>query len=74
MELAEVVTNYPNYNSPGDPWSRVWGDNLQRLFQIKLNYDPLCTITKGRSLQRRAAWQEDFPISLRRKPDLGSYR
>ena len=24
MELAEVVVNYPNYNSPGNPAPRVW--------------------------------------------------
>ena len=43
-ELGEFVVDYPNYISPGNPGSRVWGDHLQRLFQIKEKYDPLCSI------------------------------
>lgn len=45
---GEVIWDYPNYISPNESGSRVWGDNLQRLFKVKQKYDPECTINRGR--------------------------
>ncbi|CEJ83174.1 hypothetical protein VHEMI03195 [[Torrubiella] hemipterigena] len=42
------IANYPNYISPGDSGRMVWGDNVERLIQIKAKYDPRCLIRNGR--------------------------
>lgn len=43
-----LLADYPNYIGPDDSGSRVWGENVGRLIEIKQKYDPLCTIHNGR--------------------------
>lgn len=42
------IADYPNYISPDDSGSRVFGANIDRLIAIKEKYDPFCTIHNGR--------------------------
>jgi len=46
--VGPALADYPNYISPGASESRVWGDNVERLIDIKQKYDPDCTIHSGR--------------------------
>lgn len=42
------IADYPNYISPNASGRRVWGQNVERLIQIKEKYDPYCLIHQGR--------------------------
>ncbi|GAB7338882.1 hypothetical protein MBLNU457_5565t2 [Dothideomycetes sp. NU457] len=47
-KVGPVLADYPNYISPGDTGRLVYGDNIERLIQIKAKYDPHCRIHNGR--------------------------
>jgi len=43
-----TLGDYPNYISPDDTGRLVFGNNIERLINIKAKYDPLCRIHNGR--------------------------
>ena len=43
-----AIADYPNYVGPGETGRDIWGQNLERLFQVKQKYDPLCLLRKGK--------------------------
>ncbi|KAK2023009.1 FAD-binding domain-containing protein [Colletotrichum zoysiae] len=47
-KVGPFLADYPNYISPDSEGHRVWGDNVQRLIDIKEKYDPDCIIAQGR--------------------------
>ncbi|QDS70221.1 hypothetical protein FKW77_007032 [Venturia effusa] len=47
-EEGDYIPDYPNYISPGVTGKRVWGDNVERLIEVKEKYDPECRIHVGR--------------------------
>ncbi|KZZ95342.1 FAD binding domain protein [Moelleriella libera RCEF 2490] len=44
---GDLIWNYPNYASPGDDGTRVWGANVERLIELKEKYDPACLLRRG---------------------------
>ena len=60
-----VIADYPNYISPDDTGSEVWGSNVPRLIDIKAKYDPLCRIHNGRVFATaaciRGGWANIYP-------------
>ena len=63
--LGEFIADYPNYISPEAGGRRVWGDNVQRLTQVKQKYDPHCLIRNGKVLASdgciKGGWANVFP-------------
>ena len=63
--VGPFIADYPNYISPDAPGWRVWGNNVQRLIDIKTKYDPECRIHNGRVFASRACveggWANIFP-------------
>ncbi|PWN88397.1 FAD-binding domain-containing protein [Acaromyces ingoldii] len=43
------VADYPNYMSPNVTARRLFGDNVDRLIQVKEKYDPDCRLHQGRT-------------------------
>lgn len=46
--VGPVLADYPNYISPDADGEQVWGNNVQRLIDIKEKYDPECLLAAGR--------------------------
>lgn len=42
------LADYPNYMSPSIPAHRIYGDNVNRLIEVKDKYDPWCRLHQGR--------------------------
>ena len=63
--LGEFIADYPNYISPNVSGHRVWGDNVDRLINIKAKYDPDCQIHQGRVFAApecvRGGWANIYP-------------
>ncbi|KAK3181494.1 hypothetical protein K4F52_007204 [Lecanicillium sp. MT-2017a] len=48
QELGEFLGDYPNYLCPVDnSGRRVWGENMEKLIEVKQKYDPECLIRNG---------------------------
>lgn len=52
--------DYPNYMSPGEPASRIFGDNVKRLIDIKQKYDPCCQLHSGRVFATKGCRKRGF--------------
>lgn len=46
-QMGEFIADYPNYISPGWTGRRVYGDNMDRLMELKEKYDPKCLFSNG---------------------------
>lgn len=46
--VGRPIADYPNYISPDSTGQQAWGDNVQRLIQVKEKYDPSCRIHNGK--------------------------
>lgn len=64
-KVGPFVADYPNYMSNDEPAWRIYGDNVQRLIQIKAKYDPDCHIHNGRVFATKACikggWANLYP-------------
>lgn len=43
----KFLADYPNYMSPAASGHRIFGDNVQRLINVKEKYDPRCRLHQG---------------------------
>ncbi|KAJ5151739.1 FAD-binding domain-containing protein [Penicillium capsulatum] len=64
-KVGPFVADYPNYMSNDEPAWRIFGDNVQRLIEIKEKYDPDCHIHNGRVFATKACikggWADLYP-------------
>ena len=65
--LGQFIADYPNYISPRTTGHRVWGNNVDRLIDIKEKYDPECRIHQGRTFASSACveggWANVYPAA-----------
>ncbi|KAI5270805.1 FAD-binding domain-containing protein [Aureobasidium subglaciale] len=63
--IKSFIADYPNYISPKADGHRVWGDNIERLIEIKAKYDPECRIHQGRVFASETCiergWADIYP-------------
>lgn len=64
-KVGPFIADYPNYMSNDEPAWRIFGDNVQRLIDIKAKYDPDCHIHNGRVFATKACikggWADLYP-------------